>query len=104
MNFMWYENIFSLTTLITYNFYFTVSTIAYHFLSFNSISTVKGAKISEYLLEKSRVIFQNPKEENFHIFYYMFAGLTDELKEDLGLASPEKYRHAFVLPHINNFS
>ncbi|XP_071844777.1 myosin-IIIb-like isoform X2 [Apostichopus japonicus] len=54
---------------------------------------VKGAKISEYLLEKSRVIFQNPKEENFHIFYYMFAGLTDELKEDLGLASPEKYRY-----------
>lgn len=53
---------------------------------------VKGAKISEYLLEKSRVIFQNPKEENFHIFYYMFAGLSDETKNSLYLETPEKYR------------
>lgn len=54
---------------------------------------VKGAKISEYLLEKSRVIFQNPKEENFHIFYYMFAGLEEEKRKELCLEPPEKYRY-----------
>uniref|UniRef100_A0A3B3D039 non-specific serine/threonine protein kinase n=1 Tax=Oryzias melastigma TaxID=30732 RepID=A0A3B3D039_ORYME len=51
-------------------------------MKFSPTGAVVGAKISEYLLEKSRVIKQAAGEKNFHIFYYMYAGLhhQDKLK------------------------
>ncbi|NXN32696.1 MYO3B protein, partial [Nycticryphes semicollaris] len=56
-------------------------------------NTVRGAKLSEYLLEKSRVVQQDTGERNFHIFYYMFAGLSLEEKEMFGLLDPSLYRY-----------
>ncbi|NXR69009.1 MYO3B protein, partial [Rhadina sibilatrix] len=56
-------------------------------------NTVQGAKLSEYLLEKSRVVQQDTGERNFHIFYYMFAGLSSEQKEMYGLLDPSFYRY-----------
>ncbi|KAJ7417754.1 myosin-IIIb [Willisornis vidua] len=56
-------------------------------------NTVQGAKLSEYLLEKSRVVQQDTGERNFHIFYYMFAGLSPEEKEIYGLLDPSLYRY-----------
>ncbi|CAG05467.1 unnamed protein product [Tetraodon nigroviridis] len=49
-------------------------------MKFTCGGTVVGAKISEYLLEKSRVIHQAAGEKNFHIFYYIYAGLADRKK------------------------
>ncbi|XP_057680979.1 myosin-IIIa isoform X3 [Corythoichthys intestinalis] len=49
-------------------------------MKFSAGGTVVGAKISEYLLEKSRVIHQAVGEKNFHIFYYIYAGLADRKK------------------------
>ncbi|PVD19339.1 hypothetical protein C0Q70_19826 [Pomacea canaliculata] len=50
-----------------------------------------GAKISEYLLEKSRVVRQANGEENFHIFSYIFAGAQHV--DEFALRHPSQYRY-----------
>ncbi|CAG7785878.1 unnamed protein product [Allacma fusca] len=50
-----------------------------------------GAKINEYLLEKSRIVTQNVGERNYHVFYEMLRGLGKDLREKYGLGSADKY-------------
>ncbi|KAF4520564.1 hypothetical protein B566_EDAN011117 [Ephemera danica] len=52
---------------------------------------IVGAKITEYLLEKSRIVTQAQDERNYHVFYEMLKGLTAEQKEKYGLLTAEKY-------------
>lgn len=47
--------------------------------------SIVGARISNYLLETTRITNQMEGERNYHIFYQLFAGVKPELLEALGL-------------------
>ncbi len=61
------------------------------FYSFFSSGVIVGARISQYLLEKSRIVSQTNDERNYHVFYEFLAGISDELKQRYGLLEANKY-------------
>ncbi|CAM4676907.1 unnamed protein product [Lepidochelys olivacea] len=50
-----------------------------------------GGKISNFLLEKSRVVSQNPGERSFHVYYQLLEGASPEQRENLGITNPDYY-------------
>lgn len=60
-------------------------------LMFNAQGEPIGAQITNYLLEKGRVVGQIENERDFHIFYQFTKGASDDMKESFGLQGPEAY-------------
>uniref|UniRef100_A0A4W6DHW4 Myosin VIIBa n=1 Tax=Lates calcarifer TaxID=8187 RepID=A0A4W6DHW4_LATCA len=62
-------------------------------INFTKGGAIEGARIDQYLLEKSRVCRQAPEERNYHIFYYMLMGMPAEQKKILSLGSAAEYNY-----------
>ncbi|GBG24692.1 Myosin-6 [Hondaea fermentalgiana] len=61
----------------------------------NRKGSVVGGSITEYLLEKSRVVAQAEGERNYHVFYQICAGasMDAEFREKFRLSDPEEYHY-----------
>eukprot|EP00760_Papus_ankaliazontas_P004527 PhM_4_TR11938/c0_g1_i1/m.75870/K10356/MYO1; myosin I len=58
---------------------------------FDTTGGPRGGKISNFLLEKSRVVRQQKGERNFHIFYQLCCGADDALRTKLRLRPPGEF-------------
>ncbi|KAG5837074.1 hypothetical protein ANANG_G00235400 [Anguilla anguilla] len=65
-------------------------------IHFNKRGAIEGAKIEQYLLEKSRVCRQARDERNYHIFYCMLKGMTPDQKKKLGLGKATDYTYLTI--------
>ena len=61
-------------------------------IHFDGKCQVVGGYISHYLLERARVTSQSPDERNYHIFYQLCAGASEELSKKLHLGPPDAFR------------
>ncbi|XP_070969378.1 unconventional myosin-X-like [Oncorhynchus clarkii lewisi] len=62
-------------------------------LHFSQSGNIHGGCIVDYLLEKNRVVRQNPGERNYHIFYALLAGANKEHRELYFLDDPPESFH-----------
>ena len=56
-------------------------------------SSISGANMRTYLLERSRVAFQPENERNYHIFYQLCAGVANAEKKQLALSSLDNFHY-----------
>ncbi|XP_078541143.1 unconventional myosin-IXa isoform X2 [Lissotriton helveticus] len=62
-------------------------------VNYQEMGTVRGAYVEKYLLEKSRLVYQEHNERNYHVFYYLLAGASDEERLAFHLKKPEEYHY-----------
>ncbi|KPV76242.1 uncharacterized protein RHOBADRAFT_34869 [Rhodotorula graminis WP1] len=62
-------------------------------IEFDAQGNPVGAIITNYLLEKNRVVGQIKSERNFHIFYQLTKGASAAQREAYGLQGPEAYAY-----------
>ncbi|XP_054899791.1 unconventional myosin-XIX [Poeciliopsis prolifica] len=60
-------------------------------LQMNRAQQLVGASVQTYLLEKTRVACQPANERNFHIFYQMMKGATDEQRTDWKMPQNQRF-------------
>ncbi|KAK0550931.1 class II myosin [Tilletia horrida] len=76
-------------------------------IMFNASGAPVGANITNYLLEKNRVVGQIRDERNFHIFYQFAKAASKEQRDAFGIQGPEAYSYiansrCFDVPGIDD--
>ncbi|XP_061838995.1 myosin IEb [Nerophis lumbriciformis] len=79
----------------------------YFEIQFSRGGAPDGGKISNFLLEKSRVVSQNSGERNFHIYYQLLDGASGEQRQNLGVTTPDYYNYlnqsgTFTVEDVND--
>ncbi|XP_075878957.1 unconventional myosin-IXb isoform X3 [Nelusetta ayraudi] len=54
---------------------------------------VRGAVVEKYLLEKSRLVSREKNERNYHVFYYLLLGASEEDRKEFKLLPPEEFSY-----------
>ncbi|XP_062849120.1 unconventional myosin-IXAb isoform X2 [Trichomycterus rosablanca] len=62
-------------------------------VNYQENGTVRGAYVEKYLLEKSRLVYQEYNERNYHVFYYLLAGASEDERKAFHLLKPEEYHY-----------
>lgn len=62
-------------------------------INFNSVGQISGAAIRTYLLERSRVVHVNDPERNYHVFYQLCDGASEDEKRRWKLSSASQFRY-----------
>ncbi|PWN53277.1 putative chitin synthase 8 [Violaceomyces palustris] len=62
-------------------------------LQFSENGRLMGAKTLDYYLERNRVVSAASSERNFHVFYYLVAGASDEEKQFLHIEDASSFRY-----------
>ncbi|XP_068426009.1 unconventional myosin-IXb isoform X2 [Clinocottus analis] len=60
-------------------------------LNYLENGVIRGAVIEKYLLEKFRLVSRNQGERNYHVFYYLLAGVSKDEQEEFHLSKPQDY-------------
>jgi myosin heavy subunit len=60
---------------------------------FNNAGEICGAQNTNYLLEKSRVVLQNPGERNYHIFFQLLTGGDASTLREFRLTNANDYHY-----------
>uniref|UniRef100_A0A3P8PSN8 Myosin IXA n=1 Tax=Astatotilapia calliptera TaxID=8154 RepID=A0A3P8PSN8_ASTCA len=68
-------------------------------VNYQESGTVRGAYVEKYLLEKSRLVYQEHNERNYHVFYYLLAGASEEERKAFHLKKPEEYHYLSQTSH-----
>ncbi|XP_062281138.1 unconventional myosin-IXAa [Scomber scombrus] len=62
-------------------------------VNYQESGTVRGAYVEKYLLEKSRLVYQEHNERNYHVFYYLLAGASEDERTAFHLLKPEEFHY-----------
>lgn len=65
----------------------------YSTLFFDASGSMFTASLNHYLLELSRLVKQADNERNYHVFYHMLYGCTQEQRMRFHLLKPEEYNY-----------